>query len=449
MASLKNEEAVETSNHMEKCSLNGEVTNNVTHNGPASERNKLEAVPEFGNEIRKEFMLRPNSVFLNHGSYGSMPRCVHERQVRYLVEMESHPDTWFRYNMYGYMKATIGRVAEFMGIRMEDTFMLQNVTKAANTVLKTFPFHSGDAVLVNSLTYGAVNVAARATTAASLNGAQTLSLDINFPINSEDEVVQKYEDFLKQHPEVKLVIVDHITSPTAVVMPVKRIVHVCHAHGAVVFVDAAHVPGQLRPDIQDIDADFYAGNLHKWVFCPRSAAIIWRNPSRQHAWFRPLVTSAFEHRGLHEAFGYEGTKDDIPYICAANGIEYINRVGGLEKINEYNSTLLYKGVTYLEEKWGTKRLQVPDSMHSLYQCIVALPFIPGFSDFKETPAVTQVFMGKNLELQKLLLDKFDVQVAVVYVGQELMVRVSVSIYNTMDDIIRLADAVLALTKTEA
>ncbi|KAH3691924.1 hypothetical protein DPMN_192470 [Dreissena polymorpha] len=70
-------------------------------------------------------------------------------------------------------------------------------------------------------------------------------------------------------------------------------------------------------------------------------------------------------------------------------------MGGMEKINEYNSNLLYKGVTYLEEKWGTKRLQVPDSMRSLYQCIVALPFIPEFSDFKETPSVTQVFMGKT------------------------------------------------------
>ncbi|WAR31064.1 LCYD2-like protein [Mya arenaria] len=112
-------------------------------------------------------------------------------------------------------------------------------------------------------------------------------------------------------------------------MPVKKIVEVCHKHGKVVFVDAAHIPGQIEVDIVDLDADFYAGNLHKWVFCPRSSAFIWRNPNRPHAWFKPLVTSAFEHSGIHEAFAYEGTKDDIPYLCAVDGINFLRRLGGV------------------------------------------------------------------------------------------------------------------------
>ncbi|XP_045213671.1 uncharacterized protein LOC123564270 [Mercenaria mercenaria] len=402
-------------------------------------------VPSFGADIRKEFMLRENSVFLNHGSYGSMPRCVHERQVRYLAELESHPDTWFRYNMYTYLRNSKDKAADFMGIDSEDTFFLQNVTKAINTVMKTFPLRFGDAYLITSLTYGAVKVTSHSTV-ARVEGAKIYEMDIKFPITGDDSVVEMYEDFLVKHSDVKLAVIDHITSPTSVLLPVKRIVEVCHRHGVVVVVDAAHVPGQLKVDIQDIDADFYTGNLHKWVFCPRSCAFIWMNPKRHHAWFKPLVTSAYDNDALHDAFAYEGTKDDTPYICSADGIDFYNRIGGMEKIVQYNSTLLSKGVSYLEEKWGTKCLEIPECMEAPCLRIIHLPFVPGFSDCLGQ-AATDVFKGKkNLELQKLILDRFDVQIAVVIVEGKLMARVAAQVYNTMEDFIKLGEAVLALTK---
>lgn len=405
-------------------------------------------VPKFGADIRKEFMLREGSVFLNHGSYGSMPRCVHERQVRYLAELEEHPDIWFRYNMYDYLLTAREKVAEFMGIHPEDTFFLQNVTKAINTVMKTFPLRSGDAYMISSLTYGAVNVTTHATV-ARVEGAKVLTLDIKFPLADEDSVIEMYEQFLQKHPEIKLAVVDHISSPTTVLLPVKHITEVCHRHGVTVVVDAAHAPGQLNVDIQDIDADFYTGNLHKWVFCPRSCAFIWMNPHRKHAWFKPLVTSAFDNDSLHDAFAYEGTKDDTPYICSMHGINYYNRIGGLEKIAEYNSTLLKEGVSYLEKAWGTRKLEIPEYMHAPFLRLLHLPHLPGITDAMES-GPTDVFKGKlNLGLQKLILDRFDVQVAVVVVQGQLMIRVCAQVYNTMEDYIRLGQAVLTLTKEKS
>lgn len=365
--------------------------------------NTKEIVPAFGEDIRKEFMLREKSVFLNHGSFGSMPRCVHDRQIRYLAELESHPDNWFRYNMYKYLAVSKAKVAEFMGIHTENTFFLQNVTKAINTVLKTYPLRRGDAYLITSLTYHAVTVTTRATVARK-EGAVVYEMNIKFPVTSDDSILEMYEDFLSKHPDVKLSVVDHISSPTSLVLPVKRIVEVCHRHDVVVVVDAAHIPGQLKVDIQDIDADFYTGNLHKWVCCPRSCAFIWTNPKRHHSWFKPLVTSSFD-KNLHDAFAYEGTKDDTPYICSADGIDYYNRIGGLKTVVEYGSTLITNGITYLEQKWGTKRLAIPEHMEAPLLRVLQLPFIPGFSDtLEEEP--TGVFKGKNLELQKLILDRF-------------------------------------------
>lgn len=287
-----------------------------------------ETVPSFGENLRREFMLREDSVFLNHGSFGTVPRCVHETQVRYLTEMESHPDTWFRYNMYKYLDNSKAKVAQFMDIRPEDTFLLQNVTKAINTVMKTFPLTQGDAYMITSFTYGAVKMTAHAAV-SRVEGASLYEMEVKFPITCDSSLVEMFEEFLHKHPDVKLAVVDHISSVPPILWPVKRIVEVCHRHGVVVVVDAAHVPGQLKVDIQGIDADFYTGNLHKWLFCPRSCAFVWTNPRRRHGWFKPLVTSKFHKHALNEAFSYEGTKDDTPYICSADGIDFYHRIGGM------------------------------------------------------------------------------------------------------------------------
>ncbi|XP_060591912.1 uncharacterized protein LOC132746714 [Ruditapes philippinarum] len=401
--------------------------------------------PAFGTDIRKEFMLRENCVYLNHGSYGGIPRCVHEKQVRYLEELESHPDSWFRYKSFEYVRSSKAKVAEFMGIEADDTFFIQNVTKAINTVMKTFPLKPGDAFLMNSLTYGAVKLTARSTV-NRVEGAKLYQVDLDFPDTDENSVVEKYEEFLATHPDVKLAALDHITSPTSVVLPIKRIIEVCHKYGVVVVVDAAHVPGQLQVDIQDIDADFYSGTMHKWAFSPRACAFIWMNPKRHHAWFRPLITSKFENEALQDAFSFEGTNDDTPFICSADGIEYMNRIDGMNKVVQYNSMLVSKGVEYLVEKWGTKRLSIPKHMEAPCLRIIYLPYIPGFSDRLKAD-VTGVLKSKiSGELQKLILDEFDIQIQVTVIEGQLVTRVAAQVYNTMEDFIKLGEAVTTLSK---
>ncbi|XP_060570275.1 uncharacterized protein LOC132728620 isoform X1 [Ruditapes philippinarum] len=397
----------------------------------------------FGQEIRREFMLRDGSVFLNHGAYGCIPRCVHDRQISYLAEIETHPDIWFRYKVKKYIQLARNKVAGFMGINTDDIYLLTNVTKAINTVLKSFPLCKSNAILLTSLSYYGVKLTSYATV-ARLDGAKTYEIDISFPIYSDISIIQKYEDFLLAHPDVKLAVVDHITSPTSVVLPVKHITEVCHRYGVAVVIDGAHVPGQLKVDIQDIDADFYTGTLHKWLYCPRGCAFIWTNPKRHHTWFKPLVTSMFDKNTLHEAFAHEGTRDDTPFICATDGVDFYNRIGGIDKIVSYNSTLLSKGTSYLVKLWGTETLAIPKSMEAPCMRLLHLPFIPGFSDNLVTGALN-VFEGKNFELKKLILDRFDVLTAITIVDGKLMIRLSANVYNTMDDFIKLGGAILTLT----
>lgn len=388
---------------------------------------------KFGDDMKKEFMLREKSLFVNHGSYGAIPRCVHSRKIRYLEEMESHPDIWYRYSLEGYLMNAVQKVANFLGVDVADTFLVQNVTKAVNTVLKTFPLRHGDAFMTTNLTYGSVQSVARYVTSLVPNCC-VHTLNVQFPIPSEDSLVDMFDQFIAQHADIRLAIIDHITSPSAILMPVKRLVEVCHKHDVTVLIDGAHAPGQLELEIQNIDADFYTGNLHKWVFTPRGCGFLWRNPRRKYEWLRPLITASCHGAGLGEEFAFEGTKDDTSCLCAVDGIDFFNRVGGLNAIVNYTSNLRERSVAYLEERWGTKRLPVPETMVAPNLQMVELPYLVGFSEHSEKYGI----------LQRLIVDRYDIQTYVHKVDGKLYLRVSTQIYNTFQDYVKLANAVLDL-----
>ncbi|KAK3591461.1 hypothetical protein CHS0354_033460 [Potamilus streckersoni] len=313
------------------------------------------------------------------------------------MEMESHPDDWFRNKVDKYLQQAISCVSEFLQTSPQDTVLIQNATKGVNTVLKSFPLKSLDAILITSLTYPAVRMAANAVTAR---------------------------------------LQDHITSPSAVVMPVKRLVKLCHDRNVIVIIDGAHGPGQLPLNLPEIDADFYTGNFHKWVYTPRGCAFLWKNPAYQNAWLAPLVTSFYHGQGFQLEFGFEGTKDDTPCISVIEGIKFYHDIGGFESINCYNSTLVRRAADLLTSAWGTQKLLIPPCMESPNMINVQLLDIPGYL---KTP-------GDEKHLMKDLYELYGIQTMTVCIQGELYIRISAQVYNCMQDYEKLCRAVLELRK---
>ncbi|KAK3591460.1 hypothetical protein CHS0354_033460 [Potamilus streckersoni] len=390
---------------------------------------------KFGPNILECFRLRDGSTFINHGSYGTVPKKVTDHQIRLLMEMESHPDDWFRNKVDKYLQQAISCVSEFLQTSPQDTVLIQNATKGVNTVLKSFPLKSLDAILITSLTYPAVRMAANAVT-ARLQGVECLTLDVRFPIESNDSICDQYQTCLDQHPNIKLAIIDHITSPSAVVMPVKRLVKLCHDRNVIVIIDGAHGPGQLPLNLPEIDADFYTGNFHKWVYTPRGCAFLWKNPAYQNAWLAPLVTSFYHGQGFQLEFGFEGTKDDTPCISVIEGIKFYHDIGGFESINCYNSTLVRRAADLLTSAWGTQKLLIPPCMESPNMINVQLLDIPGYL---KTP-------GDEKHLMKDLYELYGIQTMTVCIQGELYIRISAQVYNCMQDYEKLCRAVLELRK---
>ncbi|XP_055872885.1 uncharacterized protein LOC106079294 isoform X1 [Biomphalaria glabrata] len=382
----------------------------------------LETV-KFGKEIKeKEFLLDPDICFLNHGSYGTVPRRIADLQVKYNLEREKHPDFWFRLNCKQYVDQSRQTVADFIGADVENVMLVCNSTTALNTALKSFPFKSGDAVLDTTLTYGAIYRLCKDFTSRIRPDVERVNLEIEFPIASEDDIIEKYEEIFKKHPNIKVAIIDHITSPTSIVMPVKRLVELCHNKGIVVFIDGAHCIGHLPLDMQDLGADIYTCNLHKWTYAPRGAAVLWFD-SKHAGWINPPNTSWRIGETLDCQFFDQGTRDHVPTICARHGLEFYEAIGGMTKIIQYTSSLADQVKDLFIKELGFEPLSIPQALEAPNMRLVKLP------PFSKFPCTEE----GSVALQKAIFGGTNVFGVLVLVKTDIYLRFSVQVYNDIDD----------------
>lgn len=202
-------------------------------------------------------MLGEGWVHLNHGAFGTIPRTVFAAYTELLAQVEVSPDKWFVYDQYGMVRCSRERLAGLINCSPEEVVLVENATTGVNTVLRSLQLHEGDGLLITSLSYPGVSNTAIAVCQQS--GATLHTLEVPFPIESKESVVQLYRSYLDAHPDVKVAVVDHISSPAPILQPVKEVAEVCHKRGVKVLVDGAHGPGQLHLDMRELDVDYYTG----------------------------------------------------------------------------------------------------------------------------------------------------------------------------------------------
>jgi isopenicillin-N epimerase len=243
------------------------------------------------------FALDPAITYLNHGTVGAPPRRVLAVQQAIRDEIELQPARYLLRELSEIrvgvpraepprLRTAAAEVAAFFGARGEDLVFVDNATTGANAVLRSLPLAPGDEILVTSLGYGSVTQAAREV--ARQHGAVVREVAIPAMTERPEEVVEAIAAALGSR--TRLAIVDHIASDSALLLPVAEIAARCRARGVPIFVDGAHAPGAIALDLPSIGADWYVGNLHKWAWAPRSAAILWVAPERQAALHPPVIS---------------------------------------------------------------------------------------------------------------------------------------------------------------
>lgn len=288
--------------------------------------------------------LDPAVVYLNHGSYGACPTAVLSAQTALRQEMERELVDFMNGSLPSRLDTARASLARFLGAEPRDLAFVTNATMGVNAVLRSLKFTPDDELLVTTHTYNACRKTVDYV--AQRTGVRVAVAPLPFPCSSEDELVAPLLGTVS--PRTRLALIDHITSPTALILPLQRIVRELHARGVDTLVDGAHAPGQVPLSLTGLGAAYYTGNAHKWLCAPKGAAFLHVRPDRQAALHPTVISHGFD-AGFHAEFDWTGTCDPTAWLCIPEAIRFMEGLlpGGWPAIMDSNHALVTRARSLL------------------------------------------------------------------------------------------------------
>ncbi|MFN3335670.1 MAG: aminotransferase class V-fold PLP-dependent enzyme, partial [Caldilinea sp.] len=249
------------------------------------------------NHLRALFQLDPDVVYLNHGAFGATPLPVFEVYQEWQRRIERQPTRFFSQEARPALRAAREALGAYIGARADDLVFVHNATFGVNVAARSLPLRPGDEVLTTTHEYGACNNAWEFVCAK--RGATYVKQPITLPITDEAHLVDQF--WRGVTPRTRVIYLSHVTSPTALTLPVQAICRRAREMGIYTVIDGAHAPGQLDLNLDTLGADIYTGNLHKWLCAPKGAGFLWVREA-VHAQIEPLVVGwgYGPERGLFE-----------------------------------------------------------------------------------------------------------------------------------------------------
>ncbi|MBM3601306.1 MAG: aminotransferase class V-fold PLP-dependent enzyme [Alphaproteobacteria bacterium] len=382
------------------------------------------AGPVYGSVLRPQWHLDPKALTVNHGSFGATPRVVLEAQDEWRRRLEEQPTRFMRRVLPDALRQAAGRLAAFLGADGQDLAFVENATVGCNAVLRSLRLSPSDEILVLSHGYAAVRNAARFV--AERSGAKVVEAVTPFPQPSADAIVDGLKRAL--NPRTRIAVIDHITSPSALVLPIERMIAACHAAGARVLIDGAHGPGQVDLDLGRLGADWYAGNCHKWLMAPKGCGFLWARPDRQDG-LHPVTISHGYAKGFLAEFDWTGTRDPSNFLAVEAALDFHASLGG-PALRARNAALAGAAAQMLASRLGTE-IGATGALHAA-MALVRLPV--------GDPATAE----RAQELRGRLLDEFDCDAPIHPLADGIWLRLSAQAYNDMADFERLGDVLTRL-----
>ncbi len=395
---------------------------------------RLHSFPKPSSPFIHRWQLDPEVVFLNHGAFGACPIAVLAAQQAYRQQLEREPLRFIMREYEPLLDRARNALADFVGANPVDLVFVSNATTGVNSILRSLSFNPGDELLTTNHAYNACCNALKFV--AERSGAKIVIANIPFPLDSEEQIAQTILSQVSSR--TKLALLDHVSSPTAVVFPLSSLIQSLSAQGIDTLIDGAHAPGMLPLDLQSLGATYYTGNCHKWMCAPKGAAFLYVQRDHQ-AQVRPLTishganSSRTDRSRFQLEFDWTGTQDLTAYLCVEDAITHIAALSpkGWAGVMEHNRALALQAREILCEA-----LEQPTPCPAeMIGSITAVPLPPKFG----APATT---LGSIDLLQNWLWEKFQIEVPIVpwFNPTQKLIRVSAQMYNDLDQYRYLAEA---------
>lgn len=383
--------------------------------------------------LARQFLLRPDVTFLNHGSFGACPRPVFDTYQAFQRELESEPVEFLGRRLTDMMRVPREAVAAEIGAAPGNIAAVVNATSGLNVVAQSLPLKPGDQILTTDHEYSALEktwaYVCRKT------GAEVVVVKVPMPLVSEEAFTDAIIAGMTERTRV--LFLSHITSPTALVFPIERAIAEARNRGIWSVIDGAHTPGHVPLSLDVLDADFYSGNCHKWMMAPKGSAFLYVRPEVQglldplvisHGWTKdskaPGARGAFGNSPFIDGIEVQGTRDPSAWLTVPAAIGYRHE-NDWTSVQDHCRELAQDTARRLGELTGLAPLSSPE--FSAPQ-MVAMP-IPDCD---------------TAEIHKLLFDRYRIEIPVFKWQDRCIARLSVQGYNSRPQMDLLLDALSEL-----
>jgi isopenicillin-N epimerase len=372
--------------------------------------------------MRELFLFDPAITFLNHGSFGACPRPVFAEYQRWQLELERQPVEFLGRRFNDLMNQARSLLGDYLGADADDLVYVANATVGLNIIARSLDLHPGDEVLSTDHEYGALDRTWRFL--CGKHHAQYIRQPVPVPIGSAADVVEAV--WAGVTARTRVLFISHITSPTAIIFPLKALIDRARQAGILTVVDGAHAPGQIDLNLRALGADFYSGNLHKWLMSPKGSAFLYARREMQHL-VEPLIVSwgwQAEKPGPSKFIDeqeWTGTRDIAAFLSVPAAIQFQR-----------------------EHDWPAVRNECHELVRDARERVAALTGLPPLTP--DDPAWFAQMAALPLPpcdldaLKRRLYDEFRIEIPVIDWNQRHFVRLSVQGYNTRADLDHLIHA---------
>ena len=378
--------------------------------------------------LKQHFLLDPDVVFLNHGSYGACPKSVFEAYQDWQGRLERQPVLFLGRQYNGLIMESRQALGSYLNTSADDLVYIPNATHGANIIARSLDLQVGDEVLTTNHEYGACDYTWEFICAKA--GARYIKQQIPLPVRSSEEIIEQF--FRGVTSRTKAVYLSHITSATALQMPVEQICLRARELGLLSILDAAHAPGQIPVDLQQIGADVVFGNCHKWMLAPKGSAFLYARREVQ-----PLVAP------LIVSWGYRPTPE------IETGSRFVDLLQWSGTRDPAAALAVPAAIQFMQEHhWDEIRCQCHDLLRQAIERICDLsglpPLYPLESEFYSQMGIAPLRVSALTILKTRLYDEYKIEVPLTEWQDRQFIRISVQGYNDQADVDALLQALSVL-----